>query len=114
MNVVLQSFIANPLLRSYFLSDKHNCFLCDVKPGCTACEFDKLFMQVCYILLIFNYVLKKYIIDIKKVYQPDNLPLGPISLLHNLWTAPGASDLAGYAQQDAHEAYISRKQHLLF
>ena len=72
------------------------------------CKYVKVY------LLIFNYVFKKYIIDIKKVYQPDNLPLGPISLLHNLWTAPGASDLAGYAQQDAHEAYISRKQHLLF
>ena len=72
------------------------------------CKYVKVY------LLIFNYVFKKYIIDIKKVYQPDNLPLGPISLLHNLWTAPGASDLAGYAQQDAHEAYISRKQHPLF
>lgn len=72
------------------------------------CKYVKVY------LLIFNYVFKKYIIDIKKVYQPDNLPLGPISLLHNLWTAPGASDLAGYAQQDAHEAYISRKQHSLF
>ena len=72
------------------------------------CKYVKVY------LLIFNYVFKKYIIDIKKVYQPDNLPLGPISLLHNLWTAPGASDLAGYAQQGAHEAYISRKQHSLF
>ncbi|TIB67010.1 cysteine proteinase [Wallemia mellicola] len=85
LNVVLQAFIANPLLRSYFLSEKHNHILCS-KEGCMACEFDKLFMQV---------------------HQPDLTPLGPISLLHTLWTAPGASDLAGYAQQDAHEAYIS-------
>ncbi|TIA88057.1 hypothetical protein E3P99_02813 [Wallemia hederae] len=85
LNVVLQAFIANPLLRSYFLSEKHNHALC-TRERCTACELDKLFMQV---------------------HQPDIAPLGPTSLLHNLWTAPGASDLAGYAQQDAHEAYIS-------
>ncbi|TIA78685.1 hypothetical protein E3P95_03711 [Wallemia ichthyophaga] len=85
LNVILQAFIATPLLRSYFLSEKHNHLLC-TRDKCTACEFDKLFTQV---------------------HQPDTAPLGPTSLLHNLWTAPGASDLAGYAQQDAHEAYIS-------
>ena len=52
MNVILQSFIANPLLRSYYLSDKHNSKLCKVK-DCTSCEMDKLYSEValCSILL---------------------------------------------------------------
>ena len=45
MNVMLQSFIANPLLRNYYLSDKHNRKLCKVK-DCTSCEMDKLFSEV--------------------------------------------------------------------
>ena len=45
MNVVLQSFIANPLLRNYYLSDKHNSKLCKTK-DCTSCEMDKLFSEV--------------------------------------------------------------------
>src|SRR6202050_4239885 len=47
LNVVLQSFVHNPLLRSYFLSDKHNSLLCSPKPtGCTSCEMDRLFTYV--------------------------------------------------------------------
>ena len=47
LNVVLQSFVHNPLLRNYFLSDKHNSLLCNHKPtGCTSCEMDKLFTEV--------------------------------------------------------------------
>lgn len=46
LNVILQAFIATPLLRSYFLSEKHNHLLC-TRDKCTACEFDKLFTQVC-------------------------------------------------------------------
>ena len=45
MNVILQSFIANPLLRNYYLSDKHNSKLCKVK-DCTSCEMDKLYSEV--------------------------------------------------------------------
>ena len=51
MNVMLQSFIANPLLRNYYLSDKHNNKLCKVK-DCTSCEMDKLFSEV--LSLAFN------------------------------------------------------------
>src|ERR1700691_3807959 len=47
LNVVLQSFVHNPLLRNYFLSDKHNSLLCSPKPtGCTSCEMDRLFTEV--------------------------------------------------------------------
>ena len=45
MNVMLQSFIANPLLRNYYLSDKHNNKLCKVK-DCTSCVMDKLYSEV--------------------------------------------------------------------
>lgn len=51
MNSVLQSFIHNPLIRSYFLSDMHNSQVC--KSGlqspsklCLGCELDQLFTEV--------------------------------------------------------------------
>ncbi|KAF9960577.1 hypothetical protein BGZ65_012089, partial [Modicella reniformis] len=61
MNVILQCFIHNPLLRSYFLSDQHSAKRCDVKSDCMGCEMDRLFTQF----------------------------------------------YSGYAQQDAHEFFIS-------
>lgn len=45
LNVILQSFVANPLVLDYFLSDKHNHQLCKNK-DCTCCEMDKLFAEV--------------------------------------------------------------------
>ena len=45
LNVVLQAFIHNPLLRNYFLSDTHNHKLCKIR-DCVCCEMDKLFAEV--------------------------------------------------------------------
>ena len=45
LNVVLQCHAHNPLLRNYFLSDKHNCRQCKIE-HCTSCEMDKLFTEV--------------------------------------------------------------------
>ena len=45
LNVVLQAFIHNPLLRNYFLSDSHNHKLCKIR-DCVCCEMDKLFAEV--------------------------------------------------------------------
>lgn len=45
LNVVLQSFIHNPLLRNYFLGDLHNCRLCK-HTDCACCEMDQLFTEV--------------------------------------------------------------------
>ena len=45
LNVVLQCLAHNPLLRNYFLSDKHNCRQCK-NDDCTSCEMDKLFTEV--------------------------------------------------------------------
>ncbi|RUP47522.1 hypothetical protein BC936DRAFT_145648 [Jimgerdemannia flammicorona] len=76
MNVILQSLIHNPLLRAYFLSDRHNSNLCITK-NCMCCEMDKLFAK----------------------------PYGPTSFLQAMWLS--SKELAGYAQQDAHEFFIS-------
>jgi ubiquitin carboxyl-terminal hydrolase 22/27/51 len=45
LNVVLQCLAHNPLLRNYFLSDKHNHRQCKIE-NCTSCEMDKLFTEV--------------------------------------------------------------------
>ncbi|KAF8932162.1 hypothetical protein BGZ58_007204 [Dissophora ornata] len=84
MNVILQCFIHNPLLRSYFLSDQHSSKRCEVKSDCMGCEMDQLFSQF---------------------YSGVKIPYGPCSFLHTMWMS--SSDLAGYAQQDAHEFFIS-------
>jgi ubiquitin carboxyl-terminal hydrolase 22/27/51 len=52
MNSILQALLHNPLLRSYFLADKHNERLCAArkKDGaqgvCLACEMDHVFGEV--------------------------------------------------------------------
>ena len=83
LNVILQSFVHNPLLRNYFLSDKHNRAACK-NTDCTCCELDKLFSEI---------------------YSGETVPYGPISFLATTWRA--SSELAGYAQQDAHELFIT-------
>ncbi|KAF9483191.1 cysteine proteinase [Pholiota conissans] len=83
LNVVLQCFIHNPLLRNYFLSDKHNCKQCKIE-NCTSCEMDKLFTEI---------------------YSDDTTPYGPITFLATTWKA--SAELSGYAQQDAHEFFMS-------
>ncbi|KDQ15866.1 hypothetical protein BOTBODRAFT_65156 [Botryobasidium botryosum FD-172 SS1] len=87
LNVVLQMLIHNPLLRNFFMSDKHNSKLCKTK-NCISCEMDKLFTEV---------------------YAPTSAPYGPATFLHAFWSSLSASspDLAGYAQQDAHECFIA-------
>ncbi|OJT03355.1 Ubiquitin carboxyl-terminal hydrolase 22 [Trametes pubescens] len=88
MNVILQSFIANPLLRNYYLGDKHNSRLCKLK-DCTSCEMDKLLAEV---------------------YSENSAPYGPIELLAKTWrTSP---EMSGYAQQDAHEFFITALNHI--
>ena len=48
MNVILQSMVHNPLLRAFFLSDKHNRLTCSVADNskCLSCQMDKLFSSV--------------------------------------------------------------------
>ncbi|OCH94803.1 cysteine proteinase [Obba rivulosa] len=82
MNVILQSFVANPLFRNYFLSDKHNHKLCKTD-DCTCCELDIVFSEV---------------------YSGTPGPYGPASFLATTWRS---TELVGYSQQDAHEFFIS-------
>lgn len=98
---MLQCFVHNPLLRNYFLGDKHNWKQCR-NENCMCCEMDKLFTEVCSatffrqcLLLIINH----------QVFSDDNTPYGPYTFLATTWRA--SSELAGYAQQDAHEFFIS-------
>ncbi|EIW83703.1 cysteine proteinase [Coniophora puteana RWD-64-598 SS2] len=92
MNVVLQAFVHNPLLRGFFLADKHNARLCK-NTDCTCCEMDALFSEV--------YAPSSY-------FTPSGAPpppFGPTSFLATTWKT--AKDLSGHAQQDAHEFFIS-------
>ncbi|KIJ62909.1 hypothetical protein HYDPIDRAFT_93550 [Hydnomerulius pinastri MD-312] len=83
LNVILQSFIHNPLLRNYFLSDRHNIRLCK-HTDCTCCEMDNLFSEI---------------------YSPNTTPFGPTSFLATTWKV--SAELSGYSQQDAHEFFIT-------
>ncbi|KIM33627.1 hypothetical protein M408DRAFT_326298 [Serendipita vermifera MAFF 305830] len=94
LSVVLQCLLHNPLLRNFFLSDKHNSKLCS-KSNCMCCELDQLFADV-------------YAAD--PSYTSESLgetgpALGPVSLLRTTWE--NSVDIAGYAQQDAHELFIA-------
>ncbi|KAF7296453.1 Ubiquitin carboxyl-terminal hydrolase [Mycena chlorophos] len=84
MNVVLQCFVHNPMLRNYFLSDKHNNRNCKTDENCTCCEMDKLFAEI---------------------FSGESTPFGPASFLATTWRK--SQELSGYAQHDAHEFFIS-------
>lgn len=102
MSVILQSLIHTPLLRDYFLSDRHVCSMgngnnsggsssnsstVDGGSGsdqCLVCEMSRLFQEF---------------------YSGAKSPLVPHVLLHMTWTQ--AHHLAGYEQQDAHEFFIA-------
>ena len=84
MSVILQSFIHNPPLRAYFLSDKHNPNRCpNERSTCLACQMDNLFSHL---------------------YSGETKPFAPHEFLWSMWMS--CSQLVGYAQQDAHEFFI--------
>ncbi|BGP57630.1 hypothetical protein JCM8202v2_005274 [Rhodotorula sphaerocarpa] len=87
MSVVLQTFLMNPFLRAYFLSDRHNRSACSrtlAGEACLSCELDLLFSEH---------------------YGEDSAPHAPTRFLYSFWRS--SNDAAGYAQQDAHEFLIS-------
>jgi ubiquitin carboxyl-terminal hydrolase 22/27/51 len=89
MNSILQSFIHNPLMRNYFLSDMHNRRQCSQTAErhegvCLGCEMDILFA---------------------KIFSGTKAPYTPHHLLYSIWKY--ANYFAGYEQQDAHEFLIS-------
>ena len=117
MNVIIQAFLHNPLLRNYFLSDRHNPSLCNGGRTCLACEMDKIFAEF-------------YSSDPGALTASasstatapgaiasgsDNTsngavakgPHGPTSFLYCLWVDQASSELGQAGQHDAHELFIS-------
>ncbi|KAL0064014.1 hypothetical protein AAF712_009082 [Marasmius tenuissimus] len=88
MNTVLQCFIHNPLLRNYFLGDRHNAKHCKTE-DCMSCEMDKLFSEI---------------------YSGETTPFGPVSFLTTTWQK--SPELSGYAQHDAHEFFCLALNHI--
>jgi len=111
LSSILQSFIHNPLLRSYFLSDKHNRRLCTLRrrkrkmdeeeeadegvsiagaseaggvAECMCCEMDAAFSEC---------------------FSGDVTPFGPTSLLGAIWKS--SEELAGHQQQDAQSFFLA-------
>uniref|UniRef100_H2YZG2 ubiquitinyl hydrolase 1 n=1 Tax=Ciona savignyi TaxID=51511 RepID=H2YZG2_CIOSA len=80
MNCILQAFVHTPMLRDYFLAERHECD----KEQCLVCEMTRLF---------------------QKFYAGEKTAYIPFRLLHLVWT--NARHLAGYEQQDAHEFLIA-------
>lgn len=99
MSCIVQTLIHTPLLRDYFLSDRHLCLFDggggggtsnsskkedDGEKKCIVCEMSRLFQEF---------------------YSGAKSPLVPHLLLHMTWQH--AHHLAGYEQQDAHEFFIA-------
>lgn len=84
MSCIVQTLIHTPLLRDYFLSDRHLCLFEQDREQCIVCEMSRLFQEF---------------------YSGAKSPLVPHVLLHMTWQH--AHHLAGYEQQDAHEFFIA-------
>lgn len=84
MNCIVQALTHTPLLRDYFLADRHVCQFRDDPAMCLVCEMARLFQEF---------------------YSGKSSPHIPYRLLHLVWTH--ARHLAGYEQQDAHEFFIA-------
>nr|XP_023654218.1 ubiquitin carboxyl-terminal hydrolase 22-like [Paramormyrops kingsleyae] len=82
MNCIVQALTHTPLLRDFFLSDRHKCEM--QSDSCLVCEMSQLFQEF---------------------YSGHRSPHIPFRLLHLVWTH--ARHLAGYEQQDAHEFLIA-------
>lgn len=78
--IIAQVLIHTPVLRDYFLSDRHNCKLA----SCVVCEINNIFQEF---------------------YSGKSTPISLHDLLVLIWK--NASHLAGYKQQDAHEFFIA-------
>lgn len=83
MSCIVQVLVHTPLLRNYFLSDRHICTFTGADQ-CIVCEIDRIFQES---------------------FSGQMSPFSPHKLLHMIWTH--AHHLAGYEQQDAHEFFIA-------
>ncbi|RLV93314.1 hypothetical protein DV515_00013461, partial [Chloebia gouldiae] len=92
MNCIVQALTHTPLLRDFFLSDRHKCEM-QSPSSCLVCEMSTLFQELFLSL------------SGKEFYSGHRSPHIPYRLLHLVWTH--ARHLAGYEQQDAHEFLIA-------
>ena len=99
MNCIVQALTHTPLLRDYFLSDKHLCQFVEDRSMCLVCEMFQLFQEVSH------FFKSKYSNKFFQFYSGKSTPHIPFKLLHLVWTH--ARHLAGYEQQDAHEFLIA-------
>lgn len=84
MNAILQTFAHNPILRFYFLSNRHLRATCPRKNDiCISCQVDKIFNEL---------------------HNGTEHPFGPSELLYSIWVSQRC--IFGCAQQDAHEFFI--------
>jgi ubiquitin carboxyl-terminal hydrolase 22/27/51 len=117
LSAILQALIHNPLLKSYFLSDKHNRHVCpngskglavgkpyigiggqegdmtDREKGCMCCEMDRAFEEVCDFWLL----ARQKADDTWKFHNEDKSPFGPVTMLYAMWHA--SAELEGHGQQ---------------
>ena len=107
LSAVLHSILAVPQLADYFLRDLHNSQACPVNGNtaaspCLCCQLDGVISDVrsrpLWPLLTAQFVGGK----------ASGSSFAPHRLLHAVWRKTGSSELAGYAEQDAHEFFISR------
>lgn len=54
MNVILQALTHTPMLRNYFMSDRHRCNT----SNCLACEMSSIFQEVSQIFLFLEKIMK--------------------------------------------------------
>lgn len=110
MNCIVQALTHTPLLRDFFLSDRHKCEM--QSNSCLVCEMSQLFQEVrrcsngwkkkdrkCVCVHFLSHII------LFQFYSGHRSPHIPFRLLHLVWTH--ARHLAGYEQQDAHEFLIA-------
>lgn len=86
MNVILQSFVHNPLLRNFYLGDGHQASECEQK-NCMSCAMDDMFQDF-------------YSQEITTGYSASNI-------LASFWLSKRKAyeELASNKEQDAHEFF---------
>ncbi|KAJ1032456.1 hypothetical protein NDA16_000480 [Ustilago loliicola] len=130
MNVIIQAFLHNPLLRNYFLSDRHNPSLCQGGKICLACEMDKIFSEFyssdpgalsaasagssgsTATGTAANNAPAAIVSSGGRGGENGSAPIakgphGPTSFLYCLWIDQASSELGQAGQHDAHELFIS-------
>jgi len=60
MNCIVQALIHTPLLRDFFLADRHLCQFQEEPGRCLVCEVSRLFQEVCFTVIDLRYVLKQH------------------------------------------------------